>query len=521
MANDVGPAIITIFGAKGDLAKRKLMPALYNLFLDNSMPDKFLIIGAGRDWTEGEFCDAMHDAMAEFSRRGAVDEGVWAKFGPNLTFLEGGFEEAALYNKIADKIQETEGKWRLKANRIYYLSTPPSLIDTIVQNLAKAHLSREKKRDRVVIEKPFGRDLASAEALNRSITTAFTEKQIYRIDHYLGKETVQNVLALRFANAIYEPVWNRRYIDHVQITVGETVGVEQRGGYYETSGALRDMIQNHLLQVMCLIAMEPPVAFEADEIRSRKVDVLRAVRPLTEGDLYRNAVRGQYGPGWLDGKRVPGYRQEDGVSPQSSTETYAALKLFVDNWRWQDVPFYLRTGKRMPKKVSQASIVFKPVPHQMFPSTAADHWEPNRLILNIQPREGIVTRFQAKQPGKSMRLQTVNMEFFYEESFKTEPPEAYETLLYDVMCGDGTLFMRADQEHAAWSVINPVLETWSRVPSADFPNYAAGTWGPEAAEALIARDGRSWQAIMPDEQSSPDGQQEKASAAAKTGAPAS
>jgi glucose-6-phosphate 1-dehydrogenase len=296
---------------------------------------------------------------------------------------------------------------------------------------------------------------------------------------------------------MYEPLWNRRYIDHVQFTVGETVGVEGRGGFYESAGAMRDMIQNHMLQVMCLIAMEPPVSFDADEIRNKKVDVLKAIRPMDGPDLYKRAVRGQYGAGWMDGSRVPGYRQEENVAPDSNTETFAAFKFFVDNWRWQDVPFYLRTGKRLPQKVSQVSIEFKPVPHQIFPSAAVEHWEPNRLIINIQPKEGIQLRFQAKEPGKAIRLRTVSMDFFYEDCFKVQAPEAYETLLYDVMIGDTTLFMRIDQALQAWQILAPVLDTWENVPSADFPNYAAGSWGPEAAEALIARDGRSWFSIMP------------------------
>jgi glucose-6-phosphate 1-dehydrogenase len=490
--NNSTPVIITIFGVKGDLAKRKLMPALFNLFLDKSLPQKFLIIGVGRECTEPFMKEEMQPAVDEFSRRGKTQDADWGRFAPNMEAIDGSFEDQSVYERLADLIQKTEKKWGAKANHLYYMSVPPTVVELIVTGLGKAHLSKERKRDRVVVEKPFGRDYGSAAALNKMITAWFNEEQIYRIDHYLGKETVQNLLAFRFANALYEPIWNRRYIDHVQFTVGETVGVEQRGGFYETAGALRDMIQNHMLQMMCLIAMEPPVSFDADEVRNRKVDVLRAIRPLDGPDLYKRAVRGQYGPGWLDGSKVPGYRQEPGVAPDSSTETYVALKLFVDNWRWQDVPFYLRTGKRLPQKVSQVSIEFKPVPHQIFPTPAVEHWEPNRLVINIQPKEGIALRFQAKEPGKGMRLRTVSMDFYYEECFKVQPPEAYETLLYDVMIGDSTLFMRADQTLSAWKLLAPVLDTWEAVPSADFPNYSSGSWGPEAAEALIARDGRSW-----------------------------
>ncbi len=328
--------------------------------------------------------------------------------------------------------------------------------------------------------------------MTESLTRVYEELQIYRIDHYLGKETVQNILAFRFANAVFEPIWNRRYIDHVQITVAERVGVEHRGGYYEKAGALRDMVQNHLLQLMCMVAMEPMVSFQADEIRSKKADVLHAIRPIPPDDLYSYAVRGQYGAGWMRGEHVVGYREEPGVAPDSSAETFAALKLFVDNWRWQDVPFYLRTGKRLPVRVSEVSIQFLPVPHKSFPSATTVSWQANRLVLRIQPEEGILLRFEAKQPGPSMRLSPVDMEMTYCRTFKADPPEAYETLLLDVMRGDATLFMRADQVEAAWNVISPVLDAWQSVKPVDFPNYPAGTWGPEDAEALIARDGRSW-----------------------------
>ncbi|MBS1716662.1 MAG: glucose-6-phosphate dehydrogenase [Armatimonadetes bacterium] len=488
------PVIVCIFGAAGDLAQRKLVPALYNLYLDNAVPEHFAIIGLARKVDHGPFKEQMHTAVDTFSRRGKVDPERWEHFAQNLSVIDGEFTDPEMYRKLAQDIQNYEKQWAAKADHVYYLSIPPGLIGNVITQLDKAKLSKDRSRDRVVIEKPFGRDLESAEALNKLVTSAFDECQVFRIDHYLGKETVQNILAFRFANALFEPIWDRRYIDHVQITVAEEVGVEKRGGFYETAGALRDMIQNHLLQLLCMVAMEPPVSFEADEVRSKKVDVLRAIRPIDPGEVYKCAVRGQYGAGYFQGTQVAGYRQEPNVSPSSSTETFVALKLFVDNWRWQDVPFYLRTGKRMPVKSSQISIQFKPVPHLMFPGSSADHWEPNRLTINIQPKEGILLRFQAKQPGKGLRLKTVNMDFFYEDSFTVQAPEAYETLLWDVMQGDGTLFMRADQERVAWTTIMPVLDVWSKTPSADFPNYPAGTWGPEAAEALIARDGRSWHA---------------------------
>jgi len=487
----LGPSVVTIFGAGGDLCKRKLIPALYNLFKDGGVPERLLIIGVARSGDTASFCANMKAATKEFSRSG-LDDKIWDAFAANLRFHPGVFEDPAVYQALAEAIAQIEKEWNTKTNRTYYLSVPPAAIETISSGLEKAGLSREEKRDRLVVEKPFGRDLASAIELNNKLMEGWQEDQIFRIDHYLGKDTVQNLLAFRFANALYEPVWNRRYIDNVQITVAEEVGVELRGGFYESAGALRDMMQNHLLQLMCMVAMEPPVTFEGNEVRNRKVDVLRAVRPLGTGELYKCAARGQYAPGYFQGSPVVGYRQEPGVSPDSSTETFAALRLYVDNWRWQDVPFYLRTGKRLPTKLSQIVIEFRPVPHQMFPPAAVEHFEPNRLVINIQPKEGIVLRFQAKQPGKGMRLQTVNMNFDYGDQFRQQPPEAYETLLYDVMAGDSTLFMRDDQEQAAWTVLEPILDVWSDTPSADFPNYPAGTWGPEAAEALIARDGRSW-----------------------------
>jgi glucose-6-phosphate 1-dehydrogenase len=492
------PAIIVIFGAGGDLTWRKLVPALYNLFLDGYLPDQFTIIGLDRkEMTDDAFRQHLRDGLDQFSRRGKAENESWQAFASHLSFLSADFGDPATYAALEERLVAQDREWDAKSQRIFYQATPPSLVETIVQQVGKAKLAHDRQRTRIVLEKPFGRDLASARKLNSILTGVFDESQIYRIDHYLGKETVQNILAFRFANALFEPIWDRRYIDHVQITVAEKVGVEHRGGYYDHAGALRDMIQNHLLQILSLIAMEPPVAFDADEIRDRKVDVLRAIRQRPQIHLHKFAVRGQYGAGWIQGEHVAAYRDEPGVDPKSVTETFAAVKLFVDNWRWQDVPFYLRTGKRLPTRASQALIQFRPVPHQSFPASAVLDWQPNRLLIRIQPEESIILRFQAKQPGPAMRLSPVEMRFCYRDAFQATPPEAYETLLLDVILGDATLFMRADQVEAAWSVVTPILKGWESAAPVDFPNYQAGTWGPEAAEALIAQDGRSW--LLPGE----------------------
>jgi glucose-6-phosphate 1-dehydrogenase len=482
------PAAIVIFGASGDLTQRKIVPALYNLFLDRRLPETFVLVGFSRTtFSDASFCNHLRQGVDQFSRRGKSQDGDWQDFSSHITYMKADYDDSAAYAVLAGRLSEL-GKGH---HHLFYLSTPPEEFKVIVQQLEKAKLSHDRKRARIIIEKPFGRDLSSARALNQILNSVFHESQIYRIDHYLGKETVQNILALRFANALFEPIWDRRYIDHVQITVAEDVGVEHRGGYYEHAGALRDMIQNHLLQILCLIAMEPPVSFDADEIRNKKADVLHAIRPILQEQVNQFAVRGQYGDGWIQGRRVPAYREEPGVVSDSSIETFAALKLYVDNWRWQDVPFYLRTGKRLLGKVSEVSIQFRPVPHQSFPPSAVKGWQANRLVVHIQPEEGTLLRIQAKEPGLTMYLSPVDMRFTYKEAFETPPPEAYETLLLDVILGDAMLFMRADQVEAAWSVVTPVLEGWQMIPP-DFPNYSAGSWGPEAAATLIAQDKRNW-----------------------------
>ncbi len=487
------PVILVIFGAAGDLTWRKLGPAVYNLALDRWLPERFAVVGVdGKPMETVKFQERLRDGVDRFSRRGKADTGAWSTLAGGMQLISGDFKDPGTYSTLARVLADKEKSWGGLGERIFYLAVPPAVMRVVVEGLGKANLCLDRVHTRVVLEKPFGRDRQSARELNLFLSSTFDEPQIFRIDHYLGKETVQNILAFRFANGLFEPVWDRRYIDHVQITVAEQIGVEHRGGYYDHAGALRDMIQNHLLQILCLVAMEPMVSFDANEIRNKKVDVLRAVRPVPEDRVHEFAVRGQYGPGWMEGQRVAGYRAEPGVSPESVTETFAAVKLFLDNWRWQDVPFYLRTGKRLAAKSSEAVIQFRPVPHRSFPGSAAIDWQANRLVMRIQPREGISLRFQAKHPGPDLRLSPVDMSFSYQDTFHVSPPDAYETLLLDVMRADATLFMRADQVESAWSVIAPILEVWGAVQPVDLPDYAAGSWGPETAEALIARDGRSW-----------------------------
>jgi len=487
------PTVFVIFGAGGDLTWRKLTPALYSLFLDGWLPEQFKLLGLDRaEMSDDKFRSHLREGIEQNWRRGSIEDKTWDRFAENVIFSQADFGDDKSFAALAKRLKKIEEAWDAEADKIFYLAVPPGLVENMARRLGKAGLSEDRARARIVAEKPFGRDLASARTLNATLTDIFHESQIFRIDHFLGKETVQNILAFRFGNTLFEPVWNRHYIDHVQITVAESLGVAHRGAYYDNAGALRDMIQNHLMQIFCLIAMEAPVSFGADEVRNKKVEVLKATRAIPAERVNEFAVRGQYAAGWIEGERVSGYREEPDVADDSLTETYAALKLFVDNWRWQGVPFYLRTGKRLPAKVSEVSIQFRPVPHQTFPSGALMDWRPNRLLLAMQPEEGIFLRFEVKHPGLTMHLSPVLMQFYYREAFDTVPPEAYETLLLDVMRGDPTLFMRADQTEAAWSVLGPVLDAWGGIKPFAFPNYPAGSWGPEEAEILIAQDGRSW-----------------------------
>jgi glucose-6-phosphate 1-dehydrogenase len=490
------PNTMVIFGASGDLTKRKLVPALYSLARDRLLPSSFSVVGVARRELPG-FVQTMREGCDKFARRRPVDEKLWETFSQAIRYSSGTFEDPATYEKLKKLLAELDAERGTQGNRVFYLSTPPAEYPVIIKMLGQAGLinrDRSGPFTRVIIEKPFGRDLASARALNEDVHRILREDQTYRIDHYLGKETVQNILAFRFANALWEPLWNGKYVDHVQLTVAEAIGVEGRGGYFEQSGIVRDMVQNHMFQFLCMMAMEPPVAFEADAVRDEKLKVLRSLRPLPDDPaaLATQVVRGQYGPGSVNGDERIGYRQENGVKPDSSTETYVAIKLFIDNWRWAQVPFYLRAGKSLPKRVTEIAIHFKKAPHSIFPELTRLADESNVLAIRIQPDEGIALKLFSKVPGPSMDVVPVTMEFRYGTSFGAEPPEAYERLLLDCMLGDGTLFTRGDEVEASWTFIDRIEKAWAKAKPTAFPNYSAGDWGPKEADELLARDGRQW-----------------------------
>ncbi len=494
---EIPPFSLVIFGAGGDLTRRKLMPALYNLMVDGLLPPELSVIGFSRGRiTDAAFRDRTRAALAEFSRR-PVQNDVWARLEPALSFVAGDFDNPAAYQALRRLLERRDQERGGPQNRLFYLATPPAAYPVIAHHLKEAGLNQPEHPDRfvrVVVEKPFGRDAASAVALNADLHAVFDEAQIYRLDHYLGKETVQNILVFRFANGIFEPLWNRQYIDHVQITVAESIGVGTRGGYYDQAGAARDMVQNHLMQLLSLVAMEPPVTYAADAVRDEKVKALRAIHPFTTREVVQNSVRGQYEAGIVDGEPVPGYLDEKDVAADSTTETFVALKLLVDNWRWSGVPFYLRTGKRMTKRVSEIAIQFQRVPHRFFHALDMPEIEPNVLTLRIQPDEGISLKFGAKVPGPTVRVRDVHMDFLYGSAFADEPPEAYERLLLDCLHGDSTLFTRHDEVEAAWAVVTTLLEGWARERS-PIPVYESGSAGPQEALDLLERDGRRWRRL--------------------------
>jgi glucose-6-phosphate 1-dehydrogenase len=491
------PCVMVIFGATGDLTKRKLFPALYNLAKGNLLSREFAIVCTGRnDLTTEAFREQIGADMKTFATSEVTLE-IWDWFLQRIYYVAGDVTNPDSYQKLKAVVEQAAQTHGAHGNYFFYLAIAPNFFGETIRRLAEAGLTKEENGQwrRVIIEKPFGRDLDSAHALNAEIKQSLSERQIFRIDHYLGKETVQNIMVFRFGNGIFEPIWNRRYIDHVQITAAETVGVEKRGGYYETSGALRDMVPNHLFQLVSLTAMEPPISFDANAVRDEQAKVLHAIQPLSPEDVLKRAVRGQYGEGEINDERAPAYRTEHQVNPNSTTETFVALKLMIDNWRWAGVPFYLRTGKRLPKRVTEISIQFKSAPLTLFRDTPVERLRTNRLIIHIQPDEGISLRFGAKMPGPIMRLGAVEMDFNYVDYFGAISSTGYERLLYDCMTGDATLFQRADMVEAGWCVIEPVLDVWNALPPRSFPNYAAGSWGPKEADDLLAEDGREWHKI--------------------------
>jgi len=483
------PCSVVFFGASGDLFKRMLLPAMYMLRVSGILPNDFAIVGFSRtEYTDDQFRDYCKEQLDIFAPDDAKPQGaVWEDFAKRLSYIGADFDDHNCYAKLAQRLRDNDEHLGTKGNRLFYLSTPPSLFPVIIDHLREADLNPHEGQAgwaRIIVEKPFGTDLESARALQTTVDRVFPESAVYRIDHYLGKEPVQDIMALRFANTIFEPVWNRNYVDSVQITAAEQIGVELRGGYYDNAGALRDMIQNHVMNLLALVAMEPPASRDADAIRAEKAKVLSAIMPPDIGDVWEMSARGQYGPGTIDGKAVPGYRQEPDVNPQSNTDTYAAVKLFIDNWRWAGVPFYLRSGKRLAKKTSEIAVTFKPIPHRIYGETT-DTIEPNVLVMKIQPEEGVTMRFSAKVPGPKSHIRSVFMDFNYGTGFGVQSPPAYERLIGDAMRGDQTLFTRWDAVERAWEIVMPVLQVWLNTKDFTFPNYAAGSQGPESATKLF------------------------------------
>ncbi len=497
----VEPCSIVIFGASGDLTARKLVPALYHLFLEKQLPTPVRIIGvARREKTDEDWRQELKKGLEAFSRTKKVDEEQWKGFAPNLVYCQGDFTDGKAYEALKAKLASFKEE-SLQRNLLFYLSILPSQFAEVVRQLSEAGLLRKEDPgrfwQRVVVEKPFGHDLASAQRLNLELTRFVHEKQIYRIDHYLGKETVQNILIFRFSNAIFERLWNRETVDHVQITVSEKLGVGARGGYYEEAGALRDMVQNHLLQVLALVAMEPPVSLEAESIRDEKVKVLNSIRPPLPDQVSQSVVRGQYVAGQINGQQRPAYRQEPKIKPDSNVETFVALRLLIDNWRWSGVPFYLRTGKNLPLSASEVRVQFRPTPNVLFAAQCGPKLDANAMTLRLQPNEGISLRFNGKIPGSSLQLRPVRMHFRYDSEFGAYTPEAYERLLLEALAGDATLFIRRDEVEAAWSIVDPIREGWANTPLKESEFYGAGTWGPKAADDLLAARGHSWRNPQP------------------------
>ena len=495
MHKTADPCVMIIFGATGDLTKRKLFPALFNLAKGGFLPDKFAIIGVGRQELEcSDFRRQMVDDLREYCPHKPSE--TLLKYFEDRTYYTGGDfdDDKRLFGDIKKLTADVCKEHDIPENYFFYLATPPELFAIVAQKIVKNGMGKEENGNwrRFIFEKPFGRDLESAKKLNSTLQRILREDQIYRIDHYLGKETVQNILVFRFGNTAFEPIWNRNYVDHVQITVAEDLGVELRGGYYDSAGALRDMIPNHIFQLVTLTAMEPPVSFEADAVRDEQAKILAAIQPFSPEEVLHCVVRGQYGEGKIDGKNVPGYRSEEKVAPNSNTETFTALKLCIDNWRWADVPFYVRTGKRMPSKHSSIIVQFKKAPFVLFRETSIERLTTNRIVIHIQPDEGITLHFGAKIPGPVVNMGPVDMDFNYRDHFGEQVSTGYERLLFDCMIGDATLFQRADMVEASWRIVTPVLDVWHAIPPRDFPNYAAGTWGPEDAAVLLEHDGRQW-----------------------------